>query len=196
MRLHQIRAPCDSRNDLTRRLRRPKSRPYSTRALLQLVAIDDCTRIARHIVEDAALDKRVYAGVTEQDQRRTIIIAARIARDFPSLREQLVDRQRCLRCRQARRCQHRCPRQHDQARTSHVLKLLPCAPLLFGPPPRMAREGRELPGPLVAPAPPRYYQVGGRLKCIIGVLVLLGQLAVKTSGASALFSMMKLESLV
>jgi len=56
------------------------------RALLQLVAIDDCARIARHVVEDAALDKRVYAGVTEQDQRRTIIIAARIARDLPSLR--------------------------------------------------------------------------------------------------------------
>src|SRR5215469_5435176 len=109
MRLHQIRAPCDSRNNLTRRLRRPKSRPCSARALLQLVAIDDCARIARHIVEDAALDKRVYAGVTEQDQRRTIIIAARIARDLPSLREQLVDRQRCLRCRQARRRQHRCP---------------------------------------------------------------------------------------
>jgi hypothetical protein len=60
-------------------------------ALAQLVAIDDCARIARHIVEDAALDKRVYARVTEQDQRRTIIIAARIACDLPSLREQLVD---------------------------------------------------------------------------------------------------------
>jgi hypothetical protein len=43
------------------------------------------------IVEDAALDKRVYARVAEQDQRRTIIITARIARDLPSLRE-LVDR--------------------------------------------------------------------------------------------------------
>jgi hypothetical protein len=71
--------------------------------LPQHVAIDDCARIARHIVEDAALDKRVYARVAEQDQRRTIIITARIARDLPSLREQLVDRQRCLRCRQAGR---------------------------------------------------------------------------------------------
>jgi hypothetical protein len=60
--------------------------------LPQLVAIDDCARNARHIVEDAALDKRVYARVAEQDQRRTIIITARIARDLPSLREQLVDR--------------------------------------------------------------------------------------------------------
>jgi hypothetical protein len=30
-------------------------------ALPQLVAIDDCARSARHVVEDAALDKRVYA---------------------------------------------------------------------------------------------------------------------------------------
>jgi hypothetical protein len=60
--------------------------------LPQLVAIDDGARNARHIVEDAALDKRVYARVAEQDQRRTIIITARIARDLPSLREQLVDR--------------------------------------------------------------------------------------------------------
>src|SRR5229473_6039461 len=61
--------------------------------LPQLVAIDDCALSARHVVEDAALDKRVYARVAEQDQRCTIIIAARIARDLPSLREQLVDRQ-------------------------------------------------------------------------------------------------------
>jgi hypothetical protein len=60
--------------------------------LPQLVAIDDGARNARHIVEDAALDKRVCARVAEQDQRRTIIITARIARDLPSLREQLVDR--------------------------------------------------------------------------------------------------------
>ena len=74
--------------------------PQATRArgaLPQLVAIDDCARNARHIVEDAALDKGVCARVTEQDQRRTIIITARVARDLPSLREQLVDRQRCLR---------------------------------------------------------------------------------------------------
>ena len=32
-----------------------------------------------------------------------IIIAARITRDLPSLREQLVDRERCFRCRQAGR---------------------------------------------------------------------------------------------
>jgi hypothetical protein len=85
--------------------------PQATRprgALPQLVAIDDCARNARHIVEDPALDKGVYARVTEQDQRRTIIITARVARDLPSLREQLVDRQRCLRCRQAGRRQHRC----------------------------------------------------------------------------------------
>ena len=70
-------------------------------ALLQLVAIDDRALSARHVVEDAALDKRVYARVAEQDQRCTIIIAVRIARDLPSLREQLVDRQRSLRCRHA-----------------------------------------------------------------------------------------------
>src|SRR5262249_61863521 len=63
------------------------------------------------VVEDAALDKRVYARVAEQDQRCTIIIAARIARDLPSLREQLVDRQRYLRCRQAERRQHHCQEQ-------------------------------------------------------------------------------------
>jgi hypothetical protein len=56
--------------------------------LPRLVAIDECARNARHIEEDAALDKRVYARVAEQDQRRTIIITARIARDLPSLREQ------------------------------------------------------------------------------------------------------------
>jgi len=33
--------------------------------LPQFVAIDDCARIARHIVEDAALHERVYARVTE-----------------------------------------------------------------------------------------------------------------------------------
>jgi hypothetical protein len=71
--------------------------------LPQLVTIDDCARSARHIVEGAALDKRVYARVTEQDQRRTIVKAARISGDLPSLREQLFDRQRCLRCRQAGR---------------------------------------------------------------------------------------------
>src|SRR6516162_1199440 len=80
-------------------------------ALPQLVAIDDCAMSARHVVEDAALDKRVYARVAEQDQRCTIIIAARIARDLPSLREQLVDRQRYLRCRQAGRRQHHCQEQ-------------------------------------------------------------------------------------
>jgi hypothetical protein len=31
------------------------------------------------------------------------------------LREQLVDRQRCLRCRQGRRRQHRCPRKRTSA---------------------------------------------------------------------------------
>src|SRR6516225_9526823 len=80
-------------------------------ALPQLVAIHDRAMSARHVVEDAALDKRVYARVAEQDQRCTIIIAARIARDLPSLREQLVNRQRCLRCRQAGRRQHHCQEQ-------------------------------------------------------------------------------------
>jgi len=56
-------------------------------------------------------------------------------------------------------------------------------------------SGEEPPGPLVAPAPPRYYQAaGGRLKCINGALVLLGQLAVKGFGAAASFSMTRLES--
>ena len=55
--------------------------------LPQLVAIDGCARSARHIVEGATLDKRVYARVTEQDQRRTIIKAARVSGDLPSLRE-------------------------------------------------------------------------------------------------------------
>jgi hypothetical protein len=59
--------------------------------LPQLVAIDDCALSARHVIENAALDKRVYPGVAEWDQRRTIVIAARIARDLPSLREQLVE---------------------------------------------------------------------------------------------------------
>lgn len=38
---------------------------------------DDCALSARHVVEDAALDERVYARVAEQDQRGTIIVAAR-----------------------------------------------------------------------------------------------------------------------
>ena len=33
-----------------------------TPALPQLVAIDDCPRGARHVVKDAALDKRVYVA--------------------------------------------------------------------------------------------------------------------------------------
>src|SRR5262249_25746284 len=89
----------------------PNSVTKSPPALPQLVAIDDCALSARHVVEDAALDKHVYARVAEQDQRCTIIIAARIARDLPSLREQLFDRQRYLRCRQAGRRQHHCQEQ-------------------------------------------------------------------------------------
>src|SRR5205814_1038928 len=58
--------------------------PGTPAALPQLVAIDYCAGITRHIVEDAALNKRVYARVAEQHQRRTIIIATRIARDLPS----------------------------------------------------------------------------------------------------------------
>jgi hypothetical protein len=85
--------------------------PGPASALPQLVAIDDSARSARHVVGGAALDKRVYARVAKQDQRCTIIMAAHIARDLPSLREQLVDRQRCLRCRQAGRRQHRCQEQ-------------------------------------------------------------------------------------
>ena len=76
-----------------------RDRPAHPLALPQLVAIDDRARNARHVVEDAALDKRVYARVAEQDQRCAIIIAARITRDLPSLREQLVDRERCFRYR-------------------------------------------------------------------------------------------------
>ena len=34
-------------------------------ALPQLVAIDDCALSARHVVEDTALDKHVYARVAE-----------------------------------------------------------------------------------------------------------------------------------
>ena len=66
----------------------PNSVTKSPPALPQLVAIDDCALSARYVVEDAALDKHVYARVAEQDQRCTISIAARIARDLPSLREQ------------------------------------------------------------------------------------------------------------
>ena len=36
-------------------------------SLAQFVAIDDCARNARHVEEDAALDKRVYPRVAEQD---------------------------------------------------------------------------------------------------------------------------------
>jgi hypothetical protein len=74
---------------------RQRSAGFDIRAeclgLPQLVAIDDCALSARHVIENAALDKRVYPGVAEWDQRRTIVIAARIARDLPSLREQLVE---------------------------------------------------------------------------------------------------------
>jgi hypothetical protein len=37
-------------------------------ALPQLVAIDDCALSSCHVVQDATLDKRIYAGVAEQDQ--------------------------------------------------------------------------------------------------------------------------------
>ena len=50
----------------------PNSGPYFSSA-----AIDDCALSARQVVEDAALDERVYARVAEQDQRGTIIVAAR-----------------------------------------------------------------------------------------------------------------------
>ena len=63
---------------------------------LELVAIDDRARIARHVVKNAALDERVHARVAEQDERRAIVVAARVARDLPPLREQLADRQRRL----------------------------------------------------------------------------------------------------
>src|SRR5262249_16949851 len=64
------------------------SREEHPPALPQLVAIDDCALSARHVVEDAALDKRVYARVAEQDQRCTIILAAPLPPDLPSLGEQ------------------------------------------------------------------------------------------------------------
>src|SRR6516162_9262843 len=38
-----------------------------------------------HVVENAALDKRVYARFAEEDERCPIIIAAGIARDLPQL---------------------------------------------------------------------------------------------------------------
>jgi hypothetical protein len=59
-----------------------RDRPAYPLALPQLVAIDDRARNARHVVDDAALNKRVYARVAEQDQRCAIIIAARITRDL------------------------------------------------------------------------------------------------------------------
>ena len=40
-------------------------------------ARSNCALSARQVVEDAALDERVYARVAEQDQRGTIIVAAR-----------------------------------------------------------------------------------------------------------------------
>src|SRR5258708_12836814 len=102
MSLRSIRATLAIRSPRQAALSRKEYPP----ALPQLVAIDDCALSARHVVEDAALDKRVYARVAEQDQRCTIIIAARIARDLPSLRGQLVDRHRSLHSR------HPCPRPH------------------------------------------------------------------------------------
>ena len=39
-------------------------------ALPQLIAIDDGALSARHVVKDAALDKRVYARAAEQDESR------------------------------------------------------------------------------------------------------------------------------
>jgi hypothetical protein len=77
------------------------------RSSSQLVAIDDRARIARHVVENAALDKRIHALVAEQNERGAVVVAARIAGDLPPLREQLVDRQRSLGGRQAGRRQHR-----------------------------------------------------------------------------------------
>ena len=63
---------------------------------LELVAIDDRARIARHIVENAALDKRIHARVAEQHERGAIVVAARIAGDLPALHEQLIDRHDAL----------------------------------------------------------------------------------------------------
>jgi hypothetical protein len=70
------------------------------------------------------LDKRVYARVTEQDQRRTIIKAARISGDLPSLREQVFDRQRCLRGRQAGRDADR-PKSRKRDRNTNQRPLAP-----------------------------------------------------------------------
>jgi hypothetical protein len=60
----------------------------------QLIAIDDRARIARHVIENAALDERVHSRVAEEDERGAIVVAARVTGDLPPLREQLIDRQR------------------------------------------------------------------------------------------------------
>ena len=60
--------------------------------LSQLVAIDNCARIACYVVEDAALDKPVFARVAEGVSDVRLSSPALVARDFPSLREQLLDR--------------------------------------------------------------------------------------------------------
>jgi hypothetical protein len=42
----------------------------------ELVAIDDRARAARHVVENAALDKRIHARMAEQNERRPVVVAA------------------------------------------------------------------------------------------------------------------------
>ena len=50
--------------------------------------------LARHVVEHPALDQRIHARVANQHERGAVVVAARVARDLPPLREQLLDGQR------------------------------------------------------------------------------------------------------
>src|SRR5579883_1685202 len=60
----------------------------------QRVAIDDRAGVSRNIIEDAALDQRVRSCVTEEDERRSIVVTARVSGDLPTLGEEPLDRQR------------------------------------------------------------------------------------------------------
>ena len=74
----------------------------------QLVTVHDRPRIARHVVQRAALHQCVDARFAEQDERGPIVIAARITGDLPALSEQLADGQRRLVGGHTGRCEHRC----------------------------------------------------------------------------------------
>ena len=51
----------------------PNSVTKSAPALPQLVAIDDCALSARHVVEDAALDKHVYFEAENAQLRGSVV---------------------------------------------------------------------------------------------------------------------------